>query len=129
MRRKSFSTCNDSWRRRLTLKRTADWWRPAQCSRQATRNGAPAKQRSRWRLKAGQIVAGHGCRAASGDVELAIALLRVGLVGARSSLELKLTSLTDPTYTQAVVHEIARLSEEGITAASAAESSLRIPPA
>jgi len=80
-------------------------------------------------LKAGQIVAGHGCRAASSDAELAIALLRIGLVGARSSLELKLNSLTDPTYTQAVVHEIARLSEEGTTAASAAESSLRVPAA
>jgi formiminotetrahydrofolate cyclodeaminase len=80
-------------------------------------------------LKAGQLVAGHGCRAASSDVDLAIAMLRVGLVGAQSSLELKLTSLTDATYTQAVVHEIARLSEEGTTAASAAESSLRVPPA
>lgn len=80
-------------------------------------------------LKAGQLVASHGCRAASSDAELAIALLRVGLVGARSTLELKLTSLTDPTYTQAVVHEIARLSEEATTAATAAESSLRVPPA
>ena len=77
----------------------------------------------------GQIVAAHGCRAASSDVELAVALLRVGVVGARSSLELKLTSLTDAGYTQAVVHEIARLSEEAFTAATAAESSLRVPPA
>ena len=80
-------------------------------------------------LKAGQIVARHGCRAASSDVDLAIALLRVGLVGARSNLELKLSILTDAVYTQAVVHEIARLSEEGTIAASAAESSLRVPPA
>jgi formiminotetrahydrofolate cyclodeaminase len=80
-------------------------------------------------LKNCQIVAVHGCRAASTDVELAVALLRAGLVGARSSLELKLTSLTDAGYTQAVVHEIARLSEEGSTAATAAESSLRVPPA
>jgi methenyltetrahydrofolate cyclohydrolase len=80
-------------------------------------------------LKHGQIVAAHGCRAASNDMELAVALLRVGLVGARSSLEMKLTSLTDAVYTQAVVHEIARLSEEGAAAGSAAESSLRVPPA
>jgi formiminotetrahydrofolate cyclodeaminase len=80
-------------------------------------------------LKQGQIVAAHGCRAASHDMELAVALLRVGLVGARSSLEMKLTSLTDALYTQAVVHEIARLSEEGTAAANAAESSLRVPPA
>jgi methenyltetrahydrofolate cyclohydrolase len=80
-------------------------------------------------LKGAQIVAAHGCRATSSEVELAIALLRVGLAGARSSLELKLSILTDAVYTQAVIHEIARLSEEGIVAASVAESSLRVPPA
>ena len=80
-------------------------------------------------LKQGQIVAAHGIRAASSDIELAVTLLRVGLVGARSCLELKLTNLTDAPYTQSVVQEIARLSEEGTTAASAAESSLRVPPA
>jgi formiminotetrahydrofolate cyclodeaminase len=80
-------------------------------------------------LKQGQIVAAHGIRAASSDIELAVALLRVGLVGARSSLERKLTGLTDAPYTQSVVQEIGRLSEEGTTAASAAESSLRVPPA
>ena len=55
---------------------------------------------------------------------MAIALLRVALVGARSSVELKLSSLRDAVYTQAVVHEIARLSEEGMTAAVVAESFL-----
>lgn len=80
-------------------------------------------------LKHGQIVAAHGCRAASSDMELAVALLRAGLVGARSILELKLSSLTVAAYTQAIVHEIARLTEEGTQAASAAESSLRVPPA
>ena len=80
-------------------------------------------------LKQGQVVAAHGIRAASSDIELAVTLLRVGLAGAQSSLELKLTSLTDAPYTQSVVQEIARLSEEGTTAASAAESSLRVPPA
>ena len=80
-------------------------------------------------LKHGQIVAAHGCRAASSDMELAVALLRAGLVGARSILELKLSSLTDAAYTQAIVHEIARLTEEGTQAASAAESSVRVPPA
>jgi formiminotetrahydrofolate cyclodeaminase len=80
-------------------------------------------------LKHAQMVAAHGCRAASSDMELAVALLRVGLAGARSSLELKLSSLTDAAYTQAVVHEIGRLSDEGTRAAGAAESSLRVPPA
>jgi hypothetical protein len=62
-------------------------------------------------------------------VELAVALLRVGLTGARSNLEARLGSLTDMVYTQAVVEEIAHLSEEAATAARAAESSVQIPPA
>ncbi len=78
-------------------------------------------------LKQARIVAAHGCRAASTDMELAVALLRIGLNGARSNLELKLSSLTDEAYTKSVVHEIARLSDEGTRAASAAESSLRVP--
>jgi methenyltetrahydrofolate cyclohydrolase len=80
-------------------------------------------------LTVAQTVASHGCRAASVDMELAVALLRVGLVGAESNLEVKLSSLTDEAYTKAVVQEIARLSGEGMTAAHAAESWLRIPPA
>ena len=51
------------------------------------------------------------------------------LVGARSNLELKLSSLTDEAYAKAVVQEIARLSGEGTTAANAAESWMRVPPA
>jgi methenyltetrahydrofolate cyclohydrolase len=80
-------------------------------------------------LEHGQIVAAHGCRAASSDMELAVALLRAGLIGARSSLELKLSHLTDAAYTQAIVHEIARLSDAGTRAAASAESSLRVLPA
>jgi methenyltetrahydrofolate cyclohydrolase len=80
-------------------------------------------------LKHAQTVAARGCRAASSDVELAVALLRVGLTGARSNLELKLGSLTDAEYTEAVVDQIARLSDEGTRAADAADSLLRVPPA
>jgi formiminotetrahydrofolate cyclodeaminase len=80
-------------------------------------------------LKQGQLVAAHGSRGASSDTESAIALLRVALVGARSCVELKLSSLTDAVYTQAAAHEMARLSEEGRTAPGVAEPSLRIPPA
>jgi hypothetical protein len=54
---------------------------------------------------------------------------RVGLVGARSNLEMKLSSLTDEAFTEAVVHEIARLSDDGEAAANAAASSLRVLPA
>lgn len=75
------------------------------------------------------VVAVHGCRAALSDMELALALLRTGLVGARGTLEVKLRTLTEGTYTQAVVQEMARLSEEAIGAGNAAESALRVLPA
>jgi formiminotetrahydrofolate cyclodeaminase len=80
-------------------------------------------------LKQAQTVAASSCRAAASEVELAIALLRVGLTGARSNLEARLSSLTDVVYTKAVVEEIAQLSEEGLIAARAAESSVQLPPA
>jgi formiminotetrahydrofolate cyclodeaminase len=80
-------------------------------------------------LKHAQTVAASSCRAAGSEVELAVALLRVGLNGARSNLEARLSSLTDVVYTQAVVEEIAHLSNEATIAASAAESSVQVPPA
>jgi formiminotetrahydrofolate cyclodeaminase len=80
-------------------------------------------------LQQAQIVAANSCRAAGSDVELAVALLRNGLIGARSNLEGRLSSLTDVVYTKAVVEQIARLSEEGTAAANAAESLAQPPPA
>lgn len=80
-------------------------------------------------LQLAQTVAASSCRAAGNQVELAIALLRVGLTGARSNLEGRLGSLTDVVYTRAVVEEIAHLSEEATTAARAAELSVQRPPA
>jgi len=80
-------------------------------------------------LQHAQTVAASSSRAAASEVELAIALLRVGLTGARSNLEARLSSLTDVVYTKAVVEEIAHLSEEGTTAARAAELSVQVPPA
>lgn len=76
-----------------------------------------------------RTVAGRGCRAASRDIETALALLRVGFTGAQSSLETKLTSLTDAVYTGEVVDEIARLSEQAGAAAHAAEVLVKTPPA
>jgi len=80
-------------------------------------------------LKHAVAVSEHACRAASNDVELAVALLRVGFSGARSNLETKLSSLTDVVYTAAVVEEIIRLTDETTTAARVAESHLCVPPA
>jgi methenyltetrahydrofolate cyclohydrolase len=76
-----------------------------------------------------ETVAASSCRAAGGEVELAVALLRVGLTGARSNLEARLSTLTDVVYTKAVVEEIAHLSEKAMTAARAAELSVQAPPA
>ena len=80
-------------------------------------------------LKHAQTVAASSCRAAGSDVQLAIALLRIGLTGARSNLEARLSSLIDVVYTKSVVEEIAHLSEEATTAARAAELSVQPPPA
>ena len=80
-------------------------------------------------LKHAQTVAASSCRAAGSDVQFAIALLRIGITGARSNLEARLSSLIDVVYTESVVEEIARLSEEATTAARAAELSAQPPPA
>ena len=80
-------------------------------------------------LQEARTVATHCSRAAGAEVELGVTLLRAGLSGARSNLEARLSSLTDVVYTTAIVEEIARLNEEGMTAANAAEASVRVPPA
>jgi formiminotetrahydrofolate cyclodeaminase len=80
-------------------------------------------------LQHAKTVAASCSRAAGSEVELAVALLRVALTGARSNLEARLSSLIDVVYTKAVVEEIAHLSEEATTAARAAETSVQRPPA
>jgi formiminotetrahydrofolate cyclodeaminase len=80
-------------------------------------------------LQHARTVAKHCTRAAAAEVELGVTLLRAGFTGARSNLEMRLSSLTDILYTTAILEEIARLSEEVTTAASAAEASVRVPPA
>jgi formiminotetrahydrofolate cyclodeaminase len=79
-------------------------------------------------LQHARTVAEHCSRAAAVEVELGVTLLRAGFSGARSNLEVRLSSLTNVLYTTAVVEEIARLSEEATTAASAAEAAVRVPP-
>jgi formiminotetrahydrofolate cyclodeaminase len=80
-------------------------------------------------LQEARRVAEHCPRAAVAEVELGVALLRAGFAGARSNLEARLSSLTDVVYTTAIVEEMARLSEDAAAAASAAEASMRVPPA
>jgi formiminotetrahydrofolate cyclodeaminase len=80
-------------------------------------------------LELAATVAAHSIRPASADVQLGVALLQAGFDGSRSSLESKLSSLTDPAYVTSVVDEIARLSDVTITATRAAESVLKVLPA
>ena len=80
-------------------------------------------------LQHARSVAEHCSRAAAAEMELGVALLRAGFSGAQINLETRLGSLTDVLYITAIVDEIARLSEEATGAASAAEASVRVPPA
>ena len=80
-------------------------------------------------LQHAKMVAASCPRAAGSEVELAVALLRVALTGARSNLEARLSSLIDVVYTKAVVEEIAHLNDEATTAARAAELLVQRPPA
>ena len=80
-------------------------------------------------LQHARSVAEHCSRAAAAEMELGLTLLRAGFSGAQINLERRLGSLTDVLYTTAIVDEIARLNEEATSAASAAEASVRVPPA
>jgi formiminotetrahydrofolate cyclodeaminase len=75
------------------------------------------------------IVAAHGARAASADVQLGVALLQAGFDGARSSLEGKLSSFIDVAYITSIADEIGRLTGEVTASTRAAESWLKAPPA
>jgi methenyltetrahydrofolate cyclohydrolase len=80
-------------------------------------------------LELGSIVAAHGARAASADVQLGVALLQAGFHGARANLEGKLSSFIDAAYITLIVDEIGRLTGETTTSIRAAESLLKAPPA
>jgi methenyltetrahydrofolate cyclohydrolase len=80
-------------------------------------------------LKLAETVARHSSRAASADVQLAVALLHAAFSSARASFEAKLSSLTDTRFITSVIDEIARLTDEASRAARAAEAHLHVPPA
>ena len=80
-------------------------------------------------LQHAETVAARSVRAASADVELAVALIDAGFNGARSSLERKLGSLTDAVYVASVVDQIASLSDDATARARAAVSLVHTPPA
>ncbi|HEU4891715.1 MAG TPA: cyclodeaminase/cyclohydrolase family protein [Vicinamibacterales bacterium] len=80
-------------------------------------------------LELAATVAAHGARAASADVQLAMALLQAGFDGARSNLERKLSSFIDAAYITSIVDEIGCLSGETKASTRAAESCLKALPA
>ena len=80
-------------------------------------------------LELAAVVAAHGARAASADVQLGVALLQAGFDGARGNLEGKLSSFIDAAYITSIVDEIGRLTGETIASARAAESLLKGSPA
>lgn len=80
-------------------------------------------------LQQAQIVAERCSRAIAPEVQLGVGLIHVAFSGARSNLEMRLTSLTDLAHTKAVMEEIMRLSEIAADAVRAAESAVRVPPA
>ena len=80
-------------------------------------------------LRHAQTVAERSTRAAAAEVQLAVSLVRVGFEGARTNLETRLSTLTDPAYTEGIVEEIARLTDAAEKATRAAESAAQVPPA
>jgi formiminotetrahydrofolate cyclodeaminase len=80
-------------------------------------------------LQRAETVGARTPRAASPDVELAVALLEAGFHGARSSLEAKLPSLTDAVRVRSIAEQVAGLSADAGAAAGAARTLVRVPPA
>ena len=80
-------------------------------------------------LRHAATVAKYASRVGSADVQFASALLQAAFNAARANLEVKLSSLTDTQFIMSVIDEIARLSDEAVSSARAAESHLYVPPA
>ena len=70
-------------------------------------------------------VAGHGHRAATSDVGVAVALLRAGARGARLNVEINVGSVADAAYAASVTEDMDRLSNEAARAADEADALLR----
>ena len=80
-------------------------------------------------LELAATVAAHGARAATADVQLAIALLQTGFDGAHSNLEGKLRNFTEPAHVTPIVDEMVRLTAETTASRRTAELLIQTPPA
>jgi methenyltetrahydrofolate cyclohydrolase len=74
------------------------------------------------------VVARRSPRAASTDVEFAVALLAAAFNAARSNLEAKLPILTDAAHVTSIGEQVARLSDDAASAADAARSLVKVSP-
>jgi formiminotetrahydrofolate cyclodeaminase len=79
-------------------------------------------------LQLAEIVAYSCPRAASTDVELAVALLEAAFNAARSSLEAKLPSLTDAAHVTSIGDQVARFGLDAAANADAVRSLVKVPP-
>lgn len=73
-------------------------------------------------------VAKRSPRAASTDVEFAVAMLEAAFSAARSNLEAKLPILTDAAHVTSIGEQVARLSDDAASAADAARSLVKVAP-
>ena len=79
-------------------------------------------------LQRAETVAGRSPRAASADVELAVALLEAAFNGARSNLEAKLPSLTDAVRVTSIAEQVTSLTHDAAAAADGGEIVVKPPP-
>jgi formiminotetrahydrofolate cyclodeaminase len=80
-------------------------------------------------LRQAEAIAVRCDRAASSDVGVAIALLRAGFHGARSTVRSNLTGIGDAPFVDAVTAQVGRLSADAAQAATLAEQALAAPRA
>ena len=79
-------------------------------------------------LQRALAVARRSPRAASTDVEFAVAMLEAAFNAARSNLEAKLPILTDAAHVTSIGEQVARLSNDAVSAADAARSLVKVSP-
>jgi len=79
-------------------------------------------------LQRAEAVARRSPRAASTDVEFAVAMLEAAFNAARSNLEAKLPILADAAHVTSIGEQVARLSNDAASAADAARSFVKVSP-
>ena len=79
-------------------------------------------------LQRGEAVARRSPRAASTEVEFAVAILEAAFNAARSNLEAKVPILTDAAHVTSIGEQVARLSDDAASAADAARSLVKVSP-